>query len=285
MHLIGYALIIFSATTLGLSPSLTKLTFAQGVGLPLAMLSRFVVGALLVGMLIGHRTQLRALLRPLALTLMVCYSAIALLYISSYLFIPVSASVVFFFTFPFMVALLDSWRHKTRLPWFTWCCLAAAFTGIALIVLGAPTAMNPIGIALALGAALSNAVLMVFLRPVIRETGILPFVGLSSLLGLPFFALWAGWGDPFADITPLGWQLLCLVAVLFVLGITSYYKAIAYLGPVRVALLSNLEPVVGLMGGVFLVSEIMGQRQLLGGGLVITALLANVWLESRRKIS
>ncbi|MEM7046393.1 MAG: DMT family transporter [Pseudomonadota bacterium] len=277
----GYLFILYSSLALGIGPAFTKLSFGHGVDLSLSLASRYCLGITLVFFLVSQRQVLRDLFTPKSLILAVGYNLVGSFYIASYLFIPVTASVVFFFTFPLLTTLVHALVTRTRVPWLTWGMLICAFIGIVLVVQGAAVALNPVGVALALGAAVANAVVITFVGPTLEKTGTLPFIALASVMGAPFFLAWAIMTQDFGTVSGAGWLFNAFVALFFISGISAYYKAIDRLGPVEAAIFANLEPVVGLVMGVVLVGEFFGRLQLLGAVMVIAALAIHVLYKAR----
>ena len=76
--------------------------------------------------------------------------------------------------------------------------------------------------------------------------------------------------------TPLGWFGLATATTLFCAAITFFYTAISMLGPLRTAMMCNLEPVVAVIVAYLILGEAQGPVQILGITIVIGAI---AWMQ------
>ena len=74
--------------------------------------------------------------------------------------------------------------------------------------------------------------------------------------------------------TGTGWFGFLSYAVFFGFGMISFFVAIPMIGPVRVSLLSDAEPVVAAGLGIILLGEALAAVQIAGIVLVIGALVS-----------
>ena len=192
---------------------------------------------------------------------------------------------------PLITALISRFALHHRLPTRTWVAILVAVAGITWMF-GAEAQVadrrSLIGMAVAALLPLAAALNWVLLRQGQRprtgaaegETGqdMLPavFIGacLSALAMLPF-AL-PGQASP----TDLAWLVLLGVLQL-ALPCVLVVKVASYLPAPEIALLGLLEVIFGVLWAWMGAGEVPGPTALLGGGLVIGALLANEGLAWR----
>lgn len=148
-----------------------------------------------------------------------------------------------------------------------------SFGGVALVALGAQggVAGDPVGIGLALVGSATWAMYSVAIAPLMRRYS--PFrisaVGLlmGAVLVLPTASPQIASQD--FHFEPLIWVIF-VAAVLGPLVLTNvlYFKAIHRVGPSRSSLVTNLQPFLGAVFAVLLLSESITAPQVAGGALI-----------------
>jgi drug/metabolite transporter (DMT)-like permease len=84
-------------------------------------------------------------------------------------------------------------------------------------------------------------------------------------------------------VTATGWGwLLSLAVVSTVVAVSLFFAGLKRVGPTSAAILSTAEPVVTVILAFLVFGELLGPLQLLGGGLVIVAVLV---LASHRPVA
>jgi drug/metabolite transporter (DMT)-like permease len=203
-------------------------------------------------------------------------------YVASVAYIPVSLSAIIFYTAPIIVGVLAAATGREPMTLVKAVALIAAFVGLALSLGPSFTALDPLGIGLAAAAAMSLALVILLGGIVIRRTEaiLLTFwMNVWMLLAVGLYALAAGGvGMPQGTVGIVG---AAGATACSVIGFAAWFAGMAMIGPVRVALTFNIEPVVTVMTAAALLGERLGPAQLLGGALVLAALIATA-LAGRR---
>ena len=154
-------LIVVSALSFGSISVLTVLTTNAGVPLLTAMAWRYVVGAVLLGVVAQVR-QIRSLHRQRIVYLMliggVGQALITYLSLHALEYIPVGPLAFLFYTYPAWVALLAAVRRTERLTPIRVFALVLALVGVTIMVGTPAEKLNPVGVMLALGSALLYSV-------------------------------------------------------------------------------------------------------------------------------
>lgn len=180
---------------------------------------------------------------------------------------------------PLFAALIAWAVLGERVTLATWAAIGAVFAGVGLMVSeGLGQGGAPIGDALALGIALAFAAATVITRAHagVRMT---PAVCLGTLLALGVAAVMAGGFTVGARdmglLVAFGALNLGLGMALFVTGARLVPAALA-------ALIGTLEPVLGPIWVWLVHSEVPSDRTLLGGAVILAALLAHIAWSGRR---
>jgi drug/metabolite transporter (DMT)-like permease len=175
---------------------------------------------------------------------------------------------------PIIAAILSWVILKERLPRRTWLAIGLCMVGIAMIALDDAGVGSWVGNAFALMAATTLAINFTLCRtrPGIDMSPMLVFSGLivGSVAGL----LWLAGNEPtLPTINQLSVViLLCLIIV--PCGVTLLQRGPLYLPSAEVGLLLLLEVVLGTLLAWWILGEQPAPAALLGGGLVISTLLA-----------
>ncbi len=273
----GLALVVLSAISLGAAPSLARLAYDGGSDPQTAALVRFVFGAAVafgVMRLRGARLPMTRRIALGGLGVGVLYAVESVAYLAALELIPVAVTVLVFFTFPVFVALLVRIVDKEPVTPVKIVALVGAFAGVVLTTGAAPTALDPLGIALALLAAVGTAAYIVFGARLSRRVGSLGFAALSFAAAALVFGAWmAAAGDVNPPETALGWVGLIGGSAAFVTGILAFFTALTVLDTVRATLLANLEPICAIAIAYLVLGEVLTPPQLIGAAVVIGAVL------------
>ena len=194
----------------------------------------------------------------------------------------VANAMLLFATAPFMAAMLSWVVLRERVRGTTWVAVLFAIGGIAVMVSDQTGASTVLGSLAALGSALGFACFTVALRAG-KSVEMLPAVflsGLFALLMMGSICLITGDGlvlSRFDGGIALGMGVFQVGAglVLFTLGSRSLPAA-------ELALLSLAEVVLGPVWVWLFLGETVGLNTLIGGGILLAAIVGNVLIGIRR---
>lgn len=183
-------------------------------------------------------------------------------------------------TLPIWTAITAIGLRQERLTLRHWGAIIAGMAGVAMIVFGQTGGSGGgtlLGDLLALGVAATWAVYSVLIRPLMARYSALQLsafmMTVGSLMLVPF-------GIP--DLARQDWSLIgaqqwlaLLYAAVLSVTLTNilYFSAIARVGPSRASLYTYLEPFLGAMFAMVLLREQVTIVQLLGGVVVIGAIV------------
>jgi drug/metabolite transporter (DMT)-like permease len=274
-ELVGVAFALLASTGFGTWTVLTKLAFRHDVGIPLLLVTRFLIGAL---SLWAVARVLRLPTRPAPgqalklLLLGVSFVVFTTLISLSVERIPAATSSLLLYTHPAMVATYGLLRGE-RLRLVGILGLGLSLTGTAL-VLGAPRGANDVlGVIFGLGSALFLAINVIAIDRI--TSGLHPFVSSAYIMTggtIATLAYVVVPGSVDAGISGQGWAIaIALALVSTVVAFTAKVISIERLGATRAAIATTFEPVVSVLLAALILSEQLGALQLLGGALVVTA--------------
>jgi probable blue pigment (indigoidine) exporter len=153
------------------------------------------------------------------------------------------------------------------------CLLGTA--GVALLVGASATALDPVGVAAALGCAGCMALGIVLTKRWGRPAGLVAFTGWQLALGglflLPLTLLFEGLPQRVTTVNLTAYGYLCLVGAVF--AYTVWFRGVERLPAVAVSLLGLLSPVVAALLGLVVLGQGFTPPQLAGAAAVLAGIV------------
>ena len=180
-----------------------------------------------------------------------------------------------------LLAALFAWAlFRERVTVATWLAIAAVITGVAIMVSESlDGAVSPIGDGLALLIAVMFSIATVITRR-FASVRMTPATCLGTLLAAGFAASQA---STFAvSASDMGF-LFAFGVVNLGLGLAFFATGARLIPAAVAALLGTFEPILGPIWVWLVHSEVPSGRTILGGAVVVTALLVHIGLEFKRQ--
>ncbi|WP_229074628.1 DMT family transporter [Actinoplanes sp. DH11] len=277
----GPLLCLLSAACFGALGIFGKLAFQAGVPPSALLLIRFGMAAVLLGLFLalrprpGIRTPGKVLAVALGLGAL-GYATQATLYFEALHRMDASLLSLVFYSYPLLVTIVAATLGRDRLTAGRIGALLAASAGVLLVLLDAGGGrMNPVGVALAFGSAITYAAYILISDRVVRQVPpvlltTLVLTGAAAALGVRAVA----GGGISLTFGADGWLwLTCIVVVSTVLPILAFFAGLRRTGPSAAAILSASEPVVTTALAAALLGETLTINQLTGGLLVLSTVV------------
>lgn len=280
----GTLMCLASGVAFGAMAIFGKLAYGQGSTVATLLTVRFVVAAALFWALViagGAAHELRSLSRRdigLGLALGACgYAAQAGCYFAALERIDASLLSLLLYTFPAMVAAAAVALGRERLDNRRLVALGLALGGLVLVLAGAGTGtLDPLGTALGLTAAVVYTTYILVSERVVgrvRPALLSALVCTGAAVSLTIGSTLLGQLRPGA-LTIGGWGwLTCLAVVSTVGAISLFFAGLRRVGPTTASILSTIEPVTTVLLAFLVFGETLGLVQLVGGALVISAVV------------
>lgn len=279
-------LIVISAVSFGSISVLTLLTTTAGVPLLTTMAWRYVIAAILLGV-IARPVTMRAIPKQRAMQLLLIggFGQALITYSSLYAlrYIPVGPLAFLFYTYPAWVALVAAVRGTERLTTIRVIALLLALAGVTVMV-GAPVEkLNPIGVGLALASGLLYSIYLPALEHV--QEGVPPILAtfllvVGAAVSFVFAALFAR-EISIPNGAPVWANILLLAIVSTVIAFSSLIRGLSILGPVRTAIIATVEPFFTAVLGVLVLQNQLSIATFVGGALIAAAILVIEWSSTR----
>lgn len=291
--LYGFAIVLLGASLFGTLGPISVLIYDLGME-PIPFVAwRALLGTLTIGLFVAWRIRRRSerLMRPSELrprervSLIIAALSGAGLNIAMFVAfdrISVALALLCFYTYPAMVAALDIASGRETFDRPKWLALGLALGGMIAVVASqldpsGDIALDGIGVALALGAAVCQTIFVAVSRdgyrrvPADQATTIV--IGMAFVACIVLVAVTgAGAAMAYPLTQPSVWPLLLFTGI-FAAAVPSlcFLIGIRVIGGMRAGIVMLFEPVVGVALAAIVLSEALQPIQLLGGAAILLA--------------
>jgi drug/metabolite transporter (DMT)-like permease len=211
----------------------------------------------------------------------VCYAAMVILFVSATKLTTSGNAILLQYTAPLYVALLSGWLLKEKTRWFDWAAIVAVLCGMSLFFIEKLSVDGLTGNILAVLSGVAFASLIIAMRRQ-KEASPAGSAILGNLLTVLICLPWMVQSPPGgAD-----WIGLLFLGV-FQLGLSyaCYVVAIKKVSAMEGILIPFLEPLLNPLWTLLFMGERIGLWALLGGVVVILAILFRGVMDYRRSLA
>ena len=283
--IIGILLIAVSAASFGTLAIFGRYAYEDGLDVFTLLFLRFGISALIMTLVLLLRGESFPRGKTLAQLIgmgALGYAGQSFSYLTAIHYASAGLVALLLYLYPFFVTVLSMIFLREKMTPLKTAALTLALAGAALTV--DPQGGQLFGILLAILAALIYSVYIVVGASVTRRVsavqssttifasagavyGVLPLVN-----GAHFPASSSGW------LAVIG-----MVLVATVIAVVTFLAGLGMVGPVNAAMLSTLEPVVTVLLAAWLFDERLSGIVLLGGGLILAAVILLTRMELASK--
>ena len=281
----GVALALLSALGLGLAVAIARYAYEGGTnGLTVATVRSFALVATLFVYcrVMGRSLRLQRTDRQRCAVLGLLMAMGFYGNVGAVEYISIGLTALLFFTFPPLIVLIQAVLDRAWPSFVRVVALTTAFAGLASMLGASLGASDPRGVALVLGAAIAvalNSVGIVRLVGHIHPLVAMFHMAIAAAIVLPALAL--ATGNVRLPSSGIGWSGMLGVVALQCASLPLYFVAIARIGALKGAMLSNIQPVTSIVAARVLFGELLGAVQLVGGAMVLAGIMLMQWHDGR----
>ena len=282
----GYFYLISCAFSFGLITTLAKISYDEGATPHTVVFFRILSTSILMGLWSfwtgskiqsGKKSKEQVVPRlPLQLKIVVtgiCISVMSLGYLGSVKYIPVSLSVLLFFTFPFWVLIINYIIDREIPKLHKLFAFIVAFFGLALSLGPTWEVLDLLGIVLVLCGSVASAGFIVAGSKAVHLIATPVFLFYSNTLAVFLVGAVMIYSETFSiSLTILGWTGIGAVCLLFTIGQFFLFTGTKHTGSAQASLILNVEPLISIVAAIILLGEQLAMPQYIGVAVVITAL-------------
>lgn len=281
---VGVGLVALSAAAFGAIALFARIAYDSGADVLAVLALRFALAATVLLVLVrarGVRLPRGRALLVLAALGGVGYVGQSAAYFSALTMAPASLVALLLYLYPGFVTVLSVVTRRERWSRARLLALGLATAGAALVIgVGLGRGNGPTGGSVAGGAALAVTAAVVYAGYIMLSAGPSARSGtlassavIVSAAAVVLTAAAVATGARLPG-TATGWVAVAAIALVStVAAILAFFAGLARLGPTTAATISTLEPVVTVVLAAAVLGEAFTGVQVLGGALVLTAVL------------
>ena len=286
MFIFGVIFALVAGILFGLIGPTTKMAYNSGASVALTIFLRYAVASIIILPFIPYQKNLLEIFKQnLKYFLSISAGSILLTLglLTSVIFIEVSLTILIFCLYPIYVLLFSIIIDKEKISLTVKILFFVTFLGIVLVIGPSFKVINIVGILLAFLASLgSTSMIIVNQKMSIKGISPIPINIFINVFNTFFFFVILKIFFSLNFNFDINIYLLILIpSVCYSFALLSQLIAIPKIGQSYTALFLYLEPVVGVLGAVFLLNENLETYQMIGASIVIISLLSASFISSR----
>ena len=279
MFIFGVIFALVAGILFGLIGPTTKIAYNSGASVALTIFLRYAVASIIIIPFIPYQKNLLEIFKKnLKYFLSISAGSILLTLglLTSVIFIEVSLTILIFCLYPIYVLLFSIIVDKEKISLTVKILFFVTFLGIVLVIGPSFKVINIVGILLAFLASLgSTSMIIVNQKMSIKGISPIPINIFINVFNTFFFFVILKIFFSLNFNFDINIYLLILIpSVCYSFALLSQLIAIPKIGQSYTALFLYLEPVVGVLGAVFLLKENLETYQMIGASIVIISLLS-----------
>ena len=286
MFIFGVIFALVAGILFGLIGPTTKIAYNSGASVALTIFLRYAVASIIILPFIPYQKNLLEIFtKNLKFFLSISAGSILLTLglLTSVIFIEVSLTILIFCLYPIYVLLFSIIVDKEKISLTVKILFFVTFLGIVLVIGPSFKVINIVGILLAFLASLGSTS-MIIVNQKMSFKGISPIpinIFINVFNTIFFFVILKIFFSLNFNFDINIYLLILIPSVCYSFALLSQLIAIPKIGQSYTALFLYLEPVVGVLGAVFLLKENLETYQMIGASIVIISLLSASFISSR----
>ena len=286
MFIFGVIFALVAGILFGLIGPTTKIAYNSGASVALTIFLRYAVASIIILPFIPYQKNLLEIFKKNLIYFLSISAGSILLTLGlliSVIFIEVSLTILIFCLYPIYVLLFSIIVDKEKISLTVKILFFVTFLGIILVIGPSFKVINIVGILLAFLASLgSTSMIIVNQKMSIKGISPIPINIFINVFNTFFFFVILKIFFSLNFNFDINIYLLILIpSVCYSFALLSQLIAIPKIGQSYTALFLYLEPVVGVLGAVFLLKENLETYQMIGASIVIVSLLSASFISRR----
>ncbi len=287
---LGVLFIIISAISFGAMPIFARLAYAAGVDPITVLFLRFSMAALvMILIMVVSKTPFPRGLILLELILLgaIGYVGESLAYFIALTMASAGLVALLLYIYPALVTALSAIFLKEHLTRVKIVALFLALSGTALTI-RITSGGSLLGVLLGIAAAVDYAIYILLGSRIVRRSGSIASttIIITSTAGV-YAGIVAVRGATFPTNVQ-GWLAIIAIALIStVLAFVTFFAGLKRIGPTSASTFSTFEPIVAVVLAALVLGETISPVQLVGGVLILTAVVllarSDIWRKKRKK--
>lgn len=278
-RLMGTFLTLISAASFGFMAIFIKYAYLAKLNTITILSLRFLIAALVMWLVVAIKKENPRLSVKQMLALAglgaLGYGAMSSFFFNSVRLIPASIASIMLYTYPVIVTVLSAWIYRESITRYKVLALVISSAGLVMVVGIAFEGLNYLGVFFGGMAAVVYSLYLIICNKLVGTVSPIVMTAYVSTSAAVAFSI-LGWatGDVNMAISTQGWLAILGIAVISTaLAIMTLFQGMKLVGPSRASIISTVEPVITICAAFLLLSEKLSLFQVIGAGLVISAVV------------
>ena len=286
MFIFGVIFALVAGILFGLIGPTTKIAYNAGASVGLAIFLRYAVASIIILPFVPYQKNLISNYKKnfrYFLSIAVGSIFLTLGLLTSVIFIEVSLTILIFCLYPIYVLLYSIIIDKEKILLTVKILFFITFLGIVMVLGPSFKVINIVGILLAIVASLgATSMIIINQKMSLKNISPIPINIFINIFNIIFFFIILKIFFSLSFSFSINIYLLILIpSICYSFALLSQLIAIPKIGQSYTALFLYLEPVVGVLGAVFLLKENLETYQITGAFIVIVSLLLASYISSK----
>ena len=286
MFIFGVIFALVAGILFGLIGPTTKIAYNAGASVGLAIFLRYAVASIIILPFVPYQKNLISNYKKnfrYFLSIAVGSIFLTLGLLTSVIFIEVSLTILIFCLYPIYVLLYSIIIDKEKILLTVKILFFITFLGIIMVLGPSFKVINIVGILLAIVASLgATSMIIINQKMSLKNISPIPINIFINIFNTIFFFIILKIFFSLSFSFSINIYLLILIpSICYSFALLSQLIAIPKIGQSYTALFLYLEPVVGVLGAVFLLKENLETYQITGAFIVIVSLLLASYISSK----
>ena len=286
MFIFGVIFALVAGILFGLIGPTTKIAYNAGASVGLAIFLRYAVASIIILPFVPYQKNLISNYKKnfrYFLSIAVGSIFLTLGLLTSVIFIEVSLTILIFCLYPIYVLIYSIIIDKEKILLTVKILFFITFLGIVMVLGPSFKVINIVGILLAIVASLgATSMIIVNQKMSLKNISPIPINIFINIFNTIFFFIILKIFFSLSFSFSINIYLLILIpSICYSFALLSQLIAIPKIGQSYTALFLYLEPVVGVLGAVFLLKENLETYQITGAFIVIVSLLLASYISSK----
>ena len=286
MFIFGVIFALVAGILFGLIGPTTKIAYNAGASVGLAIFLRYAVASIIILPFVPYQKNLISNYKKnfrYFLSIAVGSIFLTLGLLTSVIFIEVSLTILIFCLYPIYVLLYSIIIDKEKILLTVKILFFITFLGIVMVLGPSFKVINIVGILLAIVASLgATSMIIINQKMSLKNISPIPINIFINIFNTIFFFIILKIFFLLSFSFSMNIYLLILIpSICYSFALLSQLIAIPKIGQSYTALFLYLEPVVGVLGAVFLLKENLETYQITGAFIVIVSLLLASYISSK----
>ena len=286
MFIFGVIFALVAGILFGLIGPTTKIAYNAGASVGLTIFLRYAVASIIILPFVPYQKDLISNYKKnfrYFLSIAVGSIFLTLGLLTSVIFIEVSLTIIIFCLYPIYVLLYSIIIDKEKILLTVKILFFITFLGIVMVLGPSFKVINIVGILLAIVASLgATSMIIINQKMSLKNISPIPINIFINIFNAIFFFIILKIFFSLSFSFSINIYLLILIpSICYSFALLSQLIAIPKIGQSYTALFLYLEPVVGVLGAVFLLKENLETYQITGALIVIVSLLLASYISSK----